>query len=118
MVDIEDVAKCHIAALESSQASGRYLCTSETLSWQQTCQIIQYVCNFCFVLNNFREKFPKYPCPTQYEATYPFSITCNFLPKMDNGKAKDELGINFKPISHTVVETCENLIKYGYVPKL
>ena len=47
IVDVRDVAKTHVAAITNPKAKGRYVCTSDTLSFLEIVNTVS--CNTCSV---------------------------------------------------------------------
>ena len=107
-VDVRDVARAHLLAMENPEASGRYILWNETLTMRQTGDLV-------------RKHFPQYPVPTTdmtssvgnanvYLASYlQPSGTGKYIrtnlkthPLLDNSKVK-ALGLQFTPIEETIV---------------
>ncbi|KAH7031528.1 uncharacterized protein B0I36DRAFT_363207 [Microdochium trichocladiopsis] len=93
-VDVRDLADAHVLAFETPEAAGqRYLTTTGNYSYQQVVDII-------------RREFP------ELQATTPEGEAGAPLPpvyRIDNSKAKKELGIKFTPLEKTIVDTVKSL---------
>jgi nucleoside-diphosphate-sugar epimerase len=101
-VDVRDVGEAHVRAYESPEAAGqRYFCTAGFYTFQQICNIIR---------KDFPEKRALVPEGTP-GAPFPDVY------KVDNSKAKRELGITFRDlqtcIHDQVVEFIELEKKIG-----
>ena len=122
-VDVRDVARAHILAMETEQAGGRYLCANVTLSMSQ-------------VLDIFRQEgFGNYKLPTlalngkmgnllmragsyfqsKGVASYLRTHIGN-VAYFDHSKIKRELGVEFAAIGKTLKDTIEDLIKWSHLP--
>jgi len=103
IVSVQDVATAHILAFEVKEAAGqRYICNSETYSWESICKVL-------------RENFPNYPIPTELDLEYPWDVTCGFLPKINNSKICNELNLIFRSAKQCLKEAAECLIEYKYL---
>ncbi|KAK4085970.1 hypothetical protein Purlil1_9711 [Purpureocillium lilacinum] len=96
LADVQDVAEAHVRALEESAAAGqRYLIANSAYSYQQVCDII-------------RENFP------QFHNLTPKGTPGARLPpvyKLDTSKAVHQLGMSFRPLEQTIVDTVETFLK-------
>ncbi|EED23494.1 cinnamoyl-CoA reductase, putative [Talaromyces stipitatus ATCC 10500] len=95
-VDVRDVAAAHVLAFEKPEAAGqRYLLYTSPYSYQQFCDII-------------REKFP------QLRETTPMGTPGAPIPPvytLDTSKAVQQLGMKFRPLEETIVDTVESFLK-------
>jgi len=100
-VDVRDVVKAHILAVEIEKAAGnRYL-----LSSNQSVPSLTYA-------TILKKHFPKYPIPTHYSAPFnPNTLT------FDTTKAQRELGLHFIPTETTIIDMANALIALEIVPK-
>jgi nucleoside-diphosphate-sugar epimerase len=116
VVDVRDVADAHIKALEAKPFE-RYALNSETLKLSEVGEII-------------RKEFEPMGYNVTYKDMYKFTawlgsfvdvgvrgvyerwnINCH----IKNDKAKKELGINFRPVKESIIDTCYSLINHGLV---
>jgi len=101
-IDIRDVARAHIAAMEKKEASGRYLCTSDTsvphFQWAR------WIAE--------EEEFKDYPLPDKLASPLPPALL-----KLDNSRVQKELGVEITPIKKTIVEMARSLVALGIVQK-
>jgi len=95
--DVRDVAKAHRLAYESPAAAHqRYFITSGNYSYQMVCDVI-------------RKNFPEVKDRTP--AGKPGSGLGADVYKVSNEKAKKELGMTFKSLDETIVDTARRLLE-------
>lgn len=100
-VDVRDVARAHVAAIEKDEASGRYILSSSAgNSHLELATMLKE-----------DESFAGYPIPTTQKAAPARR------PKYDHSKAERELGIAFTPIKTAVTDMGRALIELGIVTK-
>lgn len=102
IVDIRDVARAHVNAIEKNEAVGnRYLLSSnEGYSMLELAQMIRDEED----LSEFRDQLPD-------KQVGEFA----YRPKLSHAKAEKELGIEFKPVKQSVVDMARALISLGIV---
>jgi nucleoside-diphosphate-sugar epimerase len=115
IVDVRDVALAHLRALELPEVSGRYLLHSRGLWMREMAKIIA-------------PRFPDYPVPTWplpdvavYAASFfDKRLTVALLrkqlgwaPVIDNSRSRRELGLEYRSIEETLVDTCQSFIDLG-----
>jgi len=120
-VDVRDVAKAHILAMQNNNAEGRYLCCNETML-METC------------VEKLRAKYPNYSLPTmkmncgtgdalvkltswfQEKGTGQYLRTnIGRIPQFDNSKIKD-LGLQFMQMEQTLYDCVDDCIAKGHIP--
>jgi len=121
-VDVRDVAEAHVRAAENQSASGRYICSAELLSLQRSVDVLR--------ANGFGGyKLPRMSLTsgfgtflTRQLARFQPSGTRSFLEtnlgrsaNLDTTKIREELGMEFRDIDASIVETANNLIHWGHV---
>ena len=123
IVDVRDVALAHVRAMEVAEAEGRYLCASDVLSMRAIVAIM-------------REELP----PTVRLPTRPLDnafgttvakLAAQFQPpgvrsflrtnlgralQLDASKARRDLGIEFRPVRESVLDTVRDLVARGEIP--
>jgi len=123
MVDVRDVARAHIAAMEKDNAQGRYICCNETKTMTE-------------VVDYLRPRYPEYGLPTlalnTWWGDYIVQAASYFkpsglgqyirtnlgaIPQLDNSKIRQELDFEFTPMWQSVTDTCDDLIAKGHVTK-
>ena len=121
-VDVRDVAKAHVLAMETDAADGRYLCSAEAMHMRELVAMLKAA------------GFDRYPMPkldlsgktgsllmkalsfTQPKDTGMFiRINVGRTMRFDNSKIKRELGISFRPVKESLIETVNDMIKWGHL---
>ncbi len=115
IVDVRDVALAHLRVLELPEVSGRYILHNRGLWMREMAQVIA-------------PRFPDYPVPTWplpdvavYAASFfDKRLTIGFLrkqlgwaPVIDNSRSRRELGLEYRPMEETLVDTCQSFIDLG-----
>lgn len=105
-VSVRDVARAHVAAAEKPEASGRYLLIS---SWEPGTVL-------CDVL---RKMLPNCPIPSELDLPAPEegkpAPAVVGAGSFDSSKATRELGIVYTPLEQLLQETCDSLVKHGFI---
>lgn len=121
-VDVRDVAKAHILAMETPEASGRYLCANESMTMTELVQFLKdsgyqnYRLPIINMANHFGTKVMKLLSYTQPRGVGTYMRT-NMGKKMqyDNSKIKRELGIDFIPAKDSVLAAVEDMLKWKHL---
>ncbi len=115
LVDVRDVALAHALALEKPEAKGRYILHNEALWMQEAAKLIA-------------PHFPEYRVPTgklpnlvMYASSlFDKRITFGWVRRnlgvrqaIDNSKAIRELGLSYRPMEQTLIDTCRSFIELG-----
>jgi len=122
-VDVRDVAMSHILAMEKEDANGRYICANQTLTMKEVVALLKehypnyklpktdLSCGFgtgvVKIMSNFQEKGVKDFLKT--------NLGCHT--DFDNTKIKNGLGIEFKELNQTIMDTVEYLLNSGFVER-
>ncbi len=123
LVDVRDVALAHIRAMEIPEAEGRYLIATATRSMRQVVELLR--------ANGWDQR---YRLPTmsldrgagavaaRFAANFQRSGTRSYLKahlggsmRFDHSKAMRELGIEFRDVDQTVLDTMEDLERWGHL---
>lgn len=115
VVDVRDVAKAHLAALELAKPGPRYVCTSGPMGLRQMAEELRRVCP--------KAKIPQLPLPSALmyaTALFDPRLTMSFLrrnlgqaPRFDNTRAREDLGIAFTSPRDAVVEAGRSIERLG-----
>ncbi len=112
IVDVRDVALAHLRALERDDASGRYILAAGGLWTQEIAAIL-------------RERFPEAPVPTRTIPDFLMLVFALLSPALsfrfvrhqlgkaiefDHSKAETQLGIDFRPVASTIVDTAKSIL--------
>ena len=120
-VDVRDVARAHVLALETPSAKGRYLCAGDILSMRETVAAL-------------RESIPAAKLPRlpldNFAGTALLRLASymqsagvgSYLrshigrkPRYDNSKIRRELGLTFRPARAAIADTAADLVKWGHI---
>jgi dihydroflavonol-4-reductase len=121
-VDVRDVAEAHVLAMESPKAKGRHITAGETIAMRALVEMLQKngygnyklpkVGMDCAV-GDFTVKLASYLQPKgvgQYLRTH-----VGRVPRYDNSKVQKELGLSFRPLEKTILDTLDGLKKQGHL---
>jgi dihydroflavonol-4-reductase len=122
VVDVRDVAIAHLRAASVKAASGRYLCANTTITMRQVVELLR------------RSGYDRYKLPRrsldsafgdlavrlgsffqpkgvgQYLRTH-----VGRVPRFDNGKIRRDLGIEFRPVEESILDTAGDLVRWGHL---
>jgi len=122
-VDVRDVALAHVLAMETKPAHGRYLCAAETVSMREIVELLrrsgyaQYKLprlGLDCAVGDYAVKLASYLQPAgvgSYLRTH-----VGRVPRYDNGKIQRELGLSFRDVRRTILETMDDLRNWGHLP--
>jgi nucleoside-diphosphate-sugar epimerase len=117
-VDVRDVAKSHILAGFTPNASGRHICTSADKS-------------FLDMADALRNDYPEFPLPKKFIPKWLFSLIAPMVGftrkyvklnvgydiRMDNSYIKKDLGMNFIPFDQTITDHFKQLLADGIIKR-
>jgi dihydroflavonol-4-reductase len=122
IVDVRDVARAHLRAIDSEQAGGRYICAEHVATLSEVVDILRENgyedyglprINLANSLGNVVVRamsiFEK-PGTRSYLRTH-----LGTRPNFDSSKIKDELGLEFRDLETTLLETADDLVEWGHV---
>ena len=122
LVDVRDVAKVHRLAIETEDASGRYLCTAGVWSMRQVVEVAK-------TSDLHLARLPSLPLDNAV-GTFVVKAAATFLHpgarsylrtnigrqfEIDTSKIRSELGMTFRPIPETIIETYRDLRRWGHI---
>ncbi len=124
MVDVCDVARAHVLALDKDEAEGRYICYSEAMSMGE---IVAFLREAGY--SNYR--LPRRDMSAGWISTMVKLLSYtqpsgagDFIRshlgktmRISNAKIHAELGMEFRPVRETLVDTVEDLIRQGHLLK-
>jgi len=121
MVDVRDVAKAHVLAMEKEDASGRYLTCNETVAMRDVVQLLKtnypkykkiptlnLDCKSGATLTKFMANFEKKGMKDYIKTNV------GKFPEYDNSKVKG-LGVEFREINESILDTVADLISHGHI---
>lgn len=122
-VDVRDVAKAHIAAMLTPHAQGRYVCANTTMSMAKLVALLRdhdqekrYKLprlNMAFGAGDAMVKLMSYTQPKgvgSYLRTH-----VGRVPRFSHAKAQAELGLDFMPLEQSILETMQDLQRWGHI---
>jgi dihydroflavonol-4-reductase len=120
-VDVRDVAEAHVRAMETPSASGRYLCVGDRLSLREIAGIMREAgvkgrlpaLGMDNAVGTALLKLFSYFQPTgmgSYMRTH-----LGGAPAYDTGKIRRELGLKFRPVRASVLDTLNDLRDRGLI---
>ena len=122
LVDVRDAAKAHRLAIETDDASGRYLCTAGVWSMRQVVEVAK-------TSDLDLARLPSLPLDNAV-GTFVVKAAAAFLHpgarsylrtnigrqfEIDTSKISSELGMTFRPIPETIIETYRDLRRWGHI---
>ena len=122
-VDVRDVARAHILAMETQTASGRYICSADTVSIRHTVEVMREMGI------DERYKLPSIPLDNVLGNAV-VRLAANFQPKgtraflkvyvghdfrVDATRIRTELGMTFRDIDETLRDAITNAEKWGHL---
>lgn len=122
-VDVRDVADAHIAAMNSITANGRYICASANMTMAQTADLIRdqgyqnsKLPKFSFT-GSIGTKLMHLASYTQPSGVGSYLRThLGRVPRFDNSKIRNDLGITFRSPSESIKDTLTDLSKWQHIP--
>ena len=121
-VDVRDVARAHCQAMEILEASGRYICNSESLSLKQLINLLKRAgashyklpgIDMSSKLGSQFVKLMSYAQP-RWLGNY-LRLHIGHPALYDNTKIKSELGMKFLTIEQSVRDTFHDLQAWGHI---
>ena len=123
LVDVRDVARAHILAMENPVAAGRYIVAAESRTVRQVVALLRsegwgdrYKLPTLGLDNALGVVLTRIAANFQGPGTRDYMR--NHLGgemRFDNSKARRELGIEFRDVDQTVLETMDDLEKWGHL---
>ncbi len=123
MVDVRDVSKAHIRAMESDEASGRYICVDHTIAMEEVVELLNEEgygedyklpsLNMACAAGDYAVRLLSYFQPSgtgSYLRTH-----VGKTPRFDSSKSREELDLNYMPVRDSIVDTLEDLKKWGHL---
>ena len=121
-VDVRDVAAAHVRAMEVAEAKGRYICAGEVASMRTVIEALR--------AGGFGDRpMPTLPLDNPVgnaivwmASWFQAAGTGVYLrtnlgrpPRYDNGKIQRELGVGFRPLTESLVDTANDLKRWGHL---
>ena len=124
-VDVRDVADAHVRAMETKAASGRYICAGETIAMRDVVALLGEKgwgegrklpkLGFDCAVGDFTVRLSSYLQPKgvgSYLRTH-----VGRVPRYDTSKIQKELGLSFRPVRASILDTVADLDRWGHLPR-
>jgi dihydroflavonol-4-reductase len=123
-VDVRDVAAAHIRAMETPAAAGRYICAGDTASMRTLVGILRkhgwgdgYKLPTVGLDNPAGSVIVRLGSYLQSKGVGSYLRThVGRVPRYDTTKIRRELGVQFRPLEQTIVDTMVDLQRWGHLP--
>jgi dihydroflavonol-4-reductase len=124
LVDVRDVATAHVRAMETPAASGRYICAGETASMRTVVGILRkhgwgdrYKLPTIGLDNSIGDLIVRLGSYLQPKGVGSYLRThVGRVPRYDTSKIRRELGVQFRPLEQTLMDTMVDLERWGHLP--
>jgi len=123
-VDVRDVAKAHLLAMETDTASGRYLCAADALHMRELVALLKssgfggYALPKVDLSGKMGTLLMKGLSFTQPRDTGMYiRTTIGRTMRYDNSKIRHELQLSFMDIKKSIIETVNDMVKWGHLPQ-
>jgi dihydroflavonol-4-reductase len=123
MVDVRDVALAHVRGLERDAAQGRYICAAETITMREVVALLAAEgwgaghklpsTSMDHALGDVLVKLSSWLQPSgigSYLRTH-----VGRVPRFDNGKLQRELGVTFRSVRASILDTMADLRRWGHL---
>lgn len=124
-VDVRDVARAHVRAMEAPAAAGRYICAGETITMRATVALLRAAGYGNYRLPRIGLDSPSGDRLMRLAAhTRPRGVRDYLLShlgrdlRFDNAKIRRELGLEFRPLAATILDTVRDLERWGHLAGL
>lgn len=122
-VDVRDVAAAHLLAIETPGAEGRHICAATTIAMRS---VVELLASRGFqghklprlgldcALGDHVVRLSSYAQPRgvgSYLRTH-----VGRVPRYDNGKIQRALGLKFRPVEQSIIDTLDDLKRWGHLP--
>ena len=121
-VDVRDVARAHVLAMETKDADGRYLCANQSLSMKELVDLLKsngydaYKLPNINLANGFGTAMVKLLSFVQPKGTGSYLRShIGKTMRFDNSKIRRELNLSFIPLKTSILETVADLIRWGHL---
>ncbi|KIT18096.1 SDR family oxidoreductase [Jannaschia aquimarina] len=123
-VDVRDVADAHVAAMDPAVPQGRYIAASGNMTMAEVVALMRAEgyshakLPRLSLANSIGSAVMKLASYTQPKGVGSYLRThLGRHPRFDNTRARDVLGIDFRPPTESVRDTLADLTRWGHVPQ-
>lgn len=121
-VDLRDVARAHVLAMETRAAAGRYLCANGTISMRDVVTMLREIGYGGYRLPRVGLDSPIGDALMRLAArTRPRGVSdylrthIGRVLRFDNTKIRHDLGLEFRPLAATILDTMRDLERWGHL---
>lgn len=121
-VDVRDVARAHVLAMDTAGAAGRYLCAHETHTMREVVETLRALGCAGHALPRRRLDSPLGDLLVRVGSYLQGRSAGRYLrsligraPRFDNTRIRRELGLEFRPFADTLRDIVEDLARRGHV---
>jgi dihydroflavonol-4-reductase len=124
-VDVRDVAEAHVRAVEKASAKGRYICAGDTIGMRAVVELLAKngwgrgnelpKLGMDCAVGDFAVRLSSYLQPKgvgSYLRTH-----VGRVPRYDTAKIQRELGMTFRPVETSILDTMEDLARWGHIER-
>jgi dihydroflavonol-4-reductase len=121
LVDVRDVARAHIEAIERPGASGRYLCAAGTISMRDVVALLAEAgyqdyklprLGLDCAVGDYAVRLSSYFQPKGVGSYLRTHI--GRTPRFDTTKIQEELGLRYRPLPDTIRDTVADVVAQGH----
>lgn len=125
-VDVRDVADAHVRAIETPSPRGRYIVAGDTIAMRSVVELLQRngwakghklpTLGMDCGVGDFAVRLSSYLQPKgvgSYLRTH-----VGRVPRYDTTKVRSELGLTFRPVTTSILDTLDDLARWGHVQKV
>lgn len=124
IVDVRDVARAYVFAMEKPNAKGRYVCAEHAASMRDVVDLLRELGFASYKLPKMGLDSPFGDHVAKLGAIFQPKGTRSYLrsnigrrAEFDCSKIKRELGLEFRPLAETLKDTVGDLVRWGHVPE-
>lgn len=124
MVDVRDVSEAHILAMENDEAQGRFICVDNVANMAAVVDILRETgwaeryklpkMNLAHGVGDAMVKLFSYLQPSGTGSYLRTNV--GRVPRFDSSKSKEVLGLEYRPVEETIVDTVEDMDRWGHLP--
>jgi len=123
-VDVRDVAEAHVLAAENPDAAGRYICANKLVTMEEMVATLKelgfsdYKLPSMNLTSVFGTSIVRQMARFQKPGIRSFLETnLGRTLQLDNSKIKNELGLQFRDMTSSIVDTANDLASWGHIPE-
>jgi len=123
LVDVRDVAEAHVRAMETPAAHGRYICAGDSASMRVIVNLLNRrgwgdgrKLPWIGLDNPIGDAVVRLASLLQSKGVRSYLLThIGRVPRCDTSKIQRELGMRFRPVEESVLDTMDDLRRWGHI---